>query len=151
MTTEDIDTSLTPNNYVDEFEYNGNNYIIDPKEYYETGKKNLAVPWLKEAFRKSHKYQVGSIDEKLFFTVIKPNSDLGLKEYWRTPEEYSKFSNIQLNKDQINNWYEEQEKIRKGNTFRINSINGFKFKKVYLQNSKIEKKIIEKDKSTVVK
>ena len=35
--------------YVNKFEYNGLYYITDAKEYYETGKKILSVPWLKEA------------------------------------------------------------------------------------------------------
>ena len=122
--------------YVNKFEYNGSNYIIDAKEYYETGKKILSVPWLKEANRQSRIYEVGSVDEKLFFTVMSYNSEN--KEFWRTPEEYSKLKNIKLDKSVVEEWYNDQEKIRKGELFQVNSMDGFKYKSVKLENNKIK-------------
>ena len=122
--------------YVNKFEYNGLYYITDAKEYYETGKKILSVPWLKEAKRSSRKYDIGSLDEKLFFTVMSYNSEN--KEFWRTPEEYSKLKNVKLDKSVVEEWYNNQEKIRKGELFQVNSMDGFKYKSIELENNKIK-------------
>jgi hypothetical protein len=138
MSLEEDDTPVVNNNHVNDNEYNGSVYIIDAKEYYETGKKTLAIPWLKEAYRKSGKYKIGSIDERLFFTVIKHDSSLGHKEFWNNPEQYSKFWNTKLNNDSVNKWYEDQEKIRNGEKLRVNSIDGFQYKKINLENNKLK-------------
>ena len=91
---------------------------------------------VKRSKRSSRKYDIGSLDEKLFFTVMSYNSEN--KEFWRTPEEYSKLKNVKLDKSVVEEWYNNQEKIRKGELFQVNSMDGFKYKSIELENNKIK-------------